>query len=590
MNLDGDTASFGMSGLVSCQNARKGFRRSGSRTLLEGEDCEGMVNASSRRLDRSQMERASSEDLDPSTSVQGGSRYPYGRPADRYQTVPSPSKSPAYLGSPSSSLFLPMTTGTPGTSKREGLSRRTSSPNMRQEALNSATSPYSPATRSSNGKYGTTTPIKATRDDGLGLMLNASSETVLPSLSSTPMNNFGDAVTSAVSSTMNKTRFRSGSVGSQAAEGRSSSNTAGAIHQNGQAPRTRYNRSYTTSRVDLPSEVLFRAEPAVLPAWTEANETPSNPPSPKILKGKGRAYNPDLGMDIYTEEADNLGLSDRYASRRTSQSFGSSADSTMLTGSSTLPTSLDSSTHLAELAPPAVTSAAGGVLTGLWFAGTQVGKAIGLIPQDLPPGGSQHDTKNPQGKRRSSAWMPYPTIRRTSASDGEDSEKGLLSHDDSDEDYNASDAARETQSYFDLPKSDYTRSSQTLPTPALSAKSLSNPEKEQMRSGGAREVDNNRFGVTSFRRMKNMIMRGNAASSIRDGMASPEAKAHREGRARSGTLTRRPGAVDGSQEAVKMDVALKQVVGELSWTLGTLGIVFVVSLGVVAASLVSLPM
>ncbi|GHJ84461.1 hypothetical protein NliqN6_0863 [Naganishia liquefaciens] len=563
MNMDADAASFGMSGIVSCQNARKGFRRSGSKTLLEGEDREGTTTP---------FRRADSQ----------------GRAAERHQSIPSPARPSAYLRSPSSSSFIPLT-GTPPSSKREGLTRRTSSPNMRAEALKGTDSPENLAMRSNNGKYGSSTPIKAARDGGLGLMIHEGAETVLPSLPPTPMNNTGNAVASAVSNTMSKTRFRSGSVGSQATEERSSSNSAGTIHQNGQTSRTRYNRAFTTSRIDLPSEITSRVEPAGLPAWTEANETPSNPPSPKILKGKGRAYDPDLGMDIYPEDADNLGLNDQYASRRTSQSFGSSRDSMPLTRSSTMPTSLDSSTHLAELAPPAVTTAAGGILTGLWLAGTQVGKAIGLIPQDPPPGDYQNDTAYSQGKRRSSAWMPYPSVRRTSASDGEDSEKGLLSHENSDEDEHG--PARDTQSYFDLPKSDYARTSQTLPTPALSAKSLSNPEKDQMRlvDSGNANFNDSRFGVTSFRRMKNMVMRGNLARSMRDGMASPEAKAFRQGRTRSGTLTRRSGAADTQQDTVKMDVALKQVVGELSWTLGTLGLVFVVSLGVVAASLVSLP-
>lgn len=597
MNIDKDAVTFGISGMTSCQNARKSSRRSGSRTLAE-DDEERAATAPFRQAEPGQMECISPVETDLSTSVQAGSRYSHSRPRDRYQSVPSPARSPAYLRSPSSSSLTPTALDVSGPSKRAGLSRRTSSPNMRSdEALKSTIQPYSPVARSRNTKYGPATPVKASRDSGLGLILDGSSETVLTSLSSSsPMVNLGDAVTSAVSNTVSKTRFRSGSVGSQAAEARTFHNATGATYQNGQVPRTRYSRSYTTSRVDLPSESVLRNETGVLPAWTETNETPSNPPSPKISKGKGRAYDPDLGMDVYTDDTNNLGLNDRYASRRTSQSFGSSDDSTsLLTGSSTLPTSLDGSTHLPELAPPTVTSAAGGILTGLWFAGTQVGKAMGLIPQDLPPGndGYQNDGGYRQGKRRSSAWMPYPTVRRTSASDGGESEKGLLSHEDSDMDDSVAEAAhqRTEQSYFDLPKSDYTRTSQTLPTPALSSKSLSHPGTDHMRLGGARSDDSGdtSFGFASFQRMKNMITRGNETDT-RDGMASPEAKAHREGRARSGTPSRRSGNVDAPQDTVKMDVALKKVVGELSWTLGTLGVVFVISLGVVAASLVSLPM
>jgi hypothetical protein len=463
-------------------------------------------------------------------------------------------------------------------------------------ALKSTVTPYSPATRSKNANNGNTTSIMASRDSGLGLVLDGSSDTVLPSLtSSAPMVNLGDAVASAVSNNMSKTRYRSGSVGSQAGDARSSNNTAGGTYQNAQAPRTRYNRSHTTSRVDLPSELIARGETGPLSSLAETTETPSNPPSPKKVKGKGRAYDPDLGIDVYTDDFNSVGMNDRYASRRTSQSFGSSDDSTLLTGSSTLPTSLEGSTHLAELASPTVASAAGGILTGLWYAGAQVGKAIGLIPQDLPPGngGYHNDGEYLQGKRRPNAWMPYPIIRRTSASDGEESEKGLLSHEDSDMDDNGTEAEqkRMEQSYFDLPKTEYTRNSQTLPTPALSSKSLSNPRNNQIRSSDARsgQQGDNAF-FASFGRLRNLVTRGDEADSIQNGMASPEAKAHRQGRARSGTLTRRPNAVDMPQETVKMDVALKQVVGELGWTLGTLGVVFVVSLGVVAASLVSLPM
>lgn len=464
-------------------------------------------------------------------------------------------------------------------------------------ALKSTVAPYSPVTRSKNAKNGTaTTPILASRDSGLGLMLDGSSETVLPSLASTtPMINSGDAVASSVSNNMSKTRYRSGSVGSQAGDARSLNNTAGATYQNGQAPRTRYSRSHTTSRVDLPSEIIANGEIGPLSSLAETTETPSNPPSPKKVKGKGRAYDPDLGMDIYTDDFNSLQINDRYASRRTSQSFGSSDDSTLLTGSSTLPTSLDGSTHLAELAPPAVTSAAGGIFAGLLYAGAQVGKAIGLIPQDLPPGdgGYYNDGEYIQGKRRPNGWMPYPVIRRTSASDGEESEKGLLSLEDSDLDENGTEAEKKRmeQSYFDLPKTEYTRNSQTLPTPALSSKSLSNSKANQMRSSDTRsgQQSDNAF-FTSFGRLKNMVTGGAEADSMQAGMASPEAKAHRQGRARSGTLTRRSNAADIPQETVKMDVALKQVVSELGWTLGTLGVVFVVSLGLVAASLVSLPM
>ena len=73
-------------------------------------------------------------------------------------------------------------------------------------------------------------------------------------------------------------------------------------------------------------------------------------------------------------------------------------------------------------------------------------------------------------------------------------------------------------------------------------------------------------------------------------MPSPDVKAYRQGRPRGATLSNGSGGVDLSPDTSKRNVAIKQVASEMGWTLGILGLVFVISLGIVAAALVSLPM
>lgn len=514
------------------------------------------------------------------TGGQTGDRYGYGHVgSSRYQSHPIPQGSPSVPRSPSTTSLVPHPNGT-RSNKEGGLSRRLSSPNMR-----SMKTLPSPTSRS----HITKTPTKLLRESGLGLTVDEPSEMVLPSLASSSANAAGDAVTSAVSSTTGKTRYRSGSVGSQLSEIK----TANSIVPPplGQPPRSRYNRSYTTSRVDAPYETFAKGEKGILSSLEETTEVTSNPPSPGDVKGKGRAYAYNLGIDVYPDDIDTLRLDEGYVSRGTSHSFGSTDDRSLQTGSSLVPSTSDGSSHLVELATPTVTSAAGGILTGLWFAGKQAGKAIGLLPPDLSANldGYQNDAGYSQGKRRSGAWMSHLSIRRTSASDGEESEKGLLSHEDSDAE---DDKRRPMQqqgplSYFDLPKTIDSKTSHTLPTPALSSKSLSHPDGRSTNHGSQRKEST--FSLSSFRKMKQRIWRGDDYSPM-EAMPSPDAKAHREGRGRSGTLTRSSQPHSVPHETVKMEVALKQVVGELGWTLGTLGLVFVVSLGIVAASLVSLPM
>lgn len=483
--------------------------------------------------------------------------------------------SPSVPRSPSSSSLAPNPDGS-RPAKERGLSRRLSSPNMRSSKTLSSPSSKAPSAKAAS---------RVPRERGLGLTIGEPVEMILPSLASTSTIAVGDAVTSAVSSTKGKTRFRSGSVGSQVAETRTA--TVAASSPLGQPSRTRYNRSYTTSRIDPPYEASGKGDQGILSSLEETTEVTSNPPSPRDSKGKGRAYAPFPEIDLNPDNIDILRLDNDYPSGRTSQSFGSLDEESLQTGSTS-----DGSSHLVELATPSVTSAAGGILTGLWFTGKQAGRAIGLLPPDVSRDndGYQNDAGYTQGKRRLGAWMSHPTIRRTSASDGEESEKGLLSYEESDADEDMSRLKQQqgTLSYFDLPKTTDSKGSLTLPTPALSSISLSNPPPHGATSGTQRKGSS--FSISAFRRMKQRIWRGGDYDSVPNAMPSPEAKAHRQGRGRSGTLSRPSVAVDMPQETVKMDVALKQVVGELGWTLGMLGVVFVVSLGIVAASLVSLPM
>lgn len=72
------------------------------------------------------------------------------------------------------------------------------------------------------------------------------------------------------------------------------------------------------------------------------------------------------------------------------------------------------------------------------------------------------------------------------------------------------------------------------------------------------------------------------------GFSSPEAKAERLARGRSDSLLL-PKA-EGEEATVGMNTAFKQVVGELGWTLGMMGVVFLASFGVVAFGIKSLPM
>lgn len=583
IGLDTDVIPLGP---TAYQSGWANSRRNGARLRPELDNSGEEMNTSFRDMDAVQAESSSTVGMIHSTRGQTGNRYTYGQAgSSRFQSHPIPPVSPTVNRSPSSSSLAPSLNGS-RSNKREGLSRRLSSPTMGPIKASS-----SPTSRSQNVKFGAT-PTKSPRDSGLGLTVDEASEMVFPSLApSLSVITTADAVTSAVSSA-GKTRYRSGSVGSRVAETKTAHTHITAPLFSGQPSRSRYNRSFTTSRVDLPSETFAKGERGLLSSLAETIEITSNPPSPGDVKGKGRAYDRNVGID----DLDDLRVDQGYISGRTSRSFESTDGQSLQTGYSSVPSATDDSSHLVELATPTVTSAAGGILTGLWFAGKQVGQAIGLLPQDLSAGrdGYQNDAVYNRGKRRSSAWMSYPIIRRTSASDGEESEKGLLSHEESggEDDMGGLAQRGPSLSYFDLPKSTYATTSHTLPTPALSSKSLSNPDARNTYVGGEKSglSKESTLGLSSFRRMKERILRGEEYNPAQAAMPSPEAKAHREGRGRSGTLSSTSGPFDMPHETVKMNVALKQVVGELGWTLGMLGVVFVVSLGIVAASLVSLPM
>ena len=72
------------------------------------------------------------------------------------------------------------------------------------------------------------------------------------------------------------------------------------------------------------------------------------------------------------------------------------------------------------------------------------------------------------------------------------------------------------------------------------------------------------------------------------GFSSPEAKAERLARGRSDSLLLPK--MDADDTAVGMNTAFRQVVGELGWTLGIMGIVFFASFGLVAFGIKSMPM
>ncbi|KAJ9120697.1 hypothetical protein QFC22_002628 [Naganishia vaughanmartiniae] len=500
----------------------------------------------------------------------------------RHQSMPTPlnilvQPPPAAVSSPSTNA------------KQNKLSRRISSPNMQAnmkllEGCPSTTPGNSRYTKpKSNSSVGRT----PSRDNGLGLSLDIPAEVPMPSLaSSSTMGNADHAVASAVSNTMGRTRYRSGSVGSQIAEGVTSDGHT-QLYSQQQSSRTRYNRSYTTSRVDPPSTAGVIGDQGPLFSLPESNETPSNPPSPG--QSKGRVPGPNLGIELYRRDADSqFGLH--------STTPGYAENEGLLTSSSSIPSTDDGSRLNESIVTPTTGSSSGGILTALWSAGKGLGRAAGLLP---PPfmemqESYQNDGGFYHGKRRSGSWRAFGNVKRASASDGEESEKGLLGLVESDsEDGTATSIQRaSSEAYFDLPKSDYS-TLQSLPTPALSSKSLSNPDARRTYANAgaptASQRGQNVLSMASLKKMKDRIMMGNSYDPVPASMPSPDAKAYRQGRPRGATLSTGSAGVDISPETAKRNVAIKQVASEMGWTLGILGLVFVISLGIVAAAVVSLP-
>lgn len=504
----------------------------------------------------------------------------------RHQSTPAPLNiiaqlPPTAVPSPSPSI------------KQNKLSRRISSPNMQANKFLVSGLPSTPPadSRFIKGKSNASVPRIPSRDNELGLSLDIPGDVPIPSLAATSaMGNAEHAVASAVSNTMGRTRYRSGSVGSQIVEGAAANGhtSISQQHNQQQSSRTRYNRAYTTSRVDLPLSAGVTGDQGPLFSLTESNESPSNPPSPG--QSKARVPGPNLGIELYRQDADN-----RYGTHSTTSGY--TENEGLLTSSSSIPSTEDGSRLNELIVTPTTGSSSGGILTALWSAGKGLGRAAGLLP---PPfmemqGTYQNDGGFYHGKRRSGSWRAFGNAGGALASDGEESEKGLLGLVESDsEDGTAHSVQRaSSEAYFDLPKSDYPPL-QSLPTPALSSKSLSNPNARPAYSNSgsttASQRAQNVFSLVSLNRLRDRIMMGKSYDPVPATMPSPDAKAYRQGRPRGATLSNGSGGVDLSPDTVKRNVAIKQVASEMGWTLGILGLVFVISLGIVAAALVSLPM
>ncbi|KAJ9105450.1 hypothetical protein QFC21_001821 [Naganishia friedmannii] len=581
LNIDLDLAgpSAGPSRLNAYTSPSSSFRRSGVRRRSETETSLG------GSIDRLQYQ-SPAVGTRSHAGLPGVTSPSFDKAGNlRHQSMPGPLNimvQPPFAAASSPSTSV----------KQNKLSRRISSPNMQANKFLVEGSPSTPPTDSRYIKAKSDASVHRvpSRDNGLGLSTDIPMEVPFPSLaSSSTMGNAEHAVASAISNTMGRTRYRSGSVGSQIAEGVTSIGQAalGQQYNQQQSSRTRYNRSYTTSRVDPPLTAGVIGEQGPLFSLTESNETPSNPPSPG--QSKGHVPGPNLGVELYRHDAN-----DRYGSHNTT--LGYAENKGLLTSSSSIPSTEDGSRLNELLVTPTTGSSSGGILTALWAAGKGLGRAAGLLP---PPFMEMQETYQNgggfyHGKRRSSSWRAFGNVRRASASDGEESEKGLLGLAESDsEDGTATSIQRaSSEAYFDLPKSDYS-TSQSLPTPALSSKSLSNPDARHLyaNSGapGASQRAHNILSPAGLNRMKDRIIMGNSYDPVPANMPSPDAKAYRQGRPRGATLSNGSAGADLSPDTVKRNVAIKQVASEMGWTLGILGLVFVTSLGIVAAALVSLP-
>ena len=357
----------------------------------------------------------------------------------------------------------------------------------------------------------------------------------------------------------------------------------------------------------------FSPSPSLEPRIME--EPPSLPSSPEIELPAGSI--PD---DV------RIGSS---SSPRPGRASLSTIDSVTETGEGgpsypiTPRTSIPRDEHGIDMQDPknGFSSVLGGVLDGLSKAvgfnlGTNGSRTYASVPAD-----EEEDDRVVEGGRgaRRPSWI---SLGKRRSLEDTDSEKGLTSQDPSDDEAQARDEsqkavrvgrtrrAQDQGSYFFLEPysnpqagSSSRSTGDTLPTPALSRASLSGGHARPHGSGRTTsslfERRNARGFAASLWKVKDYLS-GNAVDRPRAevygmkravsgaGFSSPEAKAERLARGRSDSLLL-PKA-DGDETTVGMNKALRQVAGELGWTLGLIIIVFLSSFGVVAFGIKSMPM
>jgi hypothetical protein len=263
-------------------------------------------------------------------------------------------------------------------------------------------------------------------------------------------------------------------------------------------------------------------------------------------------------------------------------------------------------------------SVLGGVLDGLSKA---VGLNLGARTYASVPAQEDEDDMAIDGGRggRRPYWI---SLGKRRSLEDTDSEKGLTSQDPSDDEAQArvqaqkvarvgkTRRAQDQGSYFFLEPyassqagSSSRSPGDTLPTPALSRASLSGgharPHGSVRTTSSLFERRNARGFAASLWNVKDYLS-GNAMDRPRGeiygmkrsvsgaGFSSPEAKAERLARGRSDSLLLPK--LEGDEPTVGMNTALRQVAGELGWTLVLIIIVFLSSFGVVAFGIKSMPM
>lgn len=264
----------------------------------------------------------------------------------------------------------------------------------------------------------------------------------------------------------------------------------------------------------------------------------------------------------------------------------------------------------------------GGVIQGLSKAvGFNLSKSARYSSVSHHDYAADEDDNETDQQRQTRSWISLGTRRSL---EDTDSEKGLSREPSDDEGADAarSGGARSTRtggsssrrldggSYFFLEPyasqeaSGSSRGGDTLPTPALSRASLSGLQArpasgrassslfERRRPGAA--AGGHGFAASLWR-VKDYLAgtsnKGQTEAYVMKhsgGFSSPEAKAERLARGRSDSLLLPK--LDADDTAVGMNTAFRQVVGELGWTLGMMGIVFFASFGLVAFGIKSMPM